>query len=318
MKRISGSWLDFVHPLDAETQYWRETSRAFTCDQWRGKVAEMRSMGCDTIVVMAVSMDDKAVYHSSVVSGRWAMGCADPVRAVLDGAKEAGVGVYVGIGFYQHVGVGAYPDDPYFGPWHFELADELSHRYGDHPALAGWYYSTEARILNGAFDDGYIAFWRDLGAHLQTLTPDKRTLIAPVCIYNVAENERFVEQLRSMQVSHIAYQDTVGQARITVEQIPEMFGRLKRLHDAAGVPLWTDLELFVWEGQPYASPLMAGPIERIARQVEAETPYVEKILAYQLFALYNPPGSAQFCGHADSMAKYVEFMRWVEATEFDE
>ena len=95
-------------------------------------------------------------------------------------------------------------------------------------------------------------------------------------------DEGFVEQLKSVDCEFIAYQDGVGIANGCVEIAEEAFRNLKAAHDAAGrSELWADMEVFRFEGAAYRSALLPADPERIRAQLDAISPYAEKILVYQ-------------------------------------
>ena len=60
------------------------------------------------------------------------------------------------------------------------------------------------------------------------------------------------------------------------------------------------MEVFQFEGQVYQSALLPAPAERVIRQLEAVSPYVEKIFIYQYMGLINAPDSDAFAGHPNS------------------
>src|SRR5262249_6994996 len=160
--------------------------------------------------------------------------------------------------------------------------------------------------------DGYLDFTPKLSEHLRSLSQEKKILIAPYGTNKVQETDRFVEQIQSLGVDFVAYQDEVGVRKTRVEELEEIYTRLKRLHDRAGVPLWADVEIFEFEGEVYESPLIPASLERIQRQLEAISPYVEKLLCYQYHGLMNPPDSPQHCGHADTVRLYEKYVKWIQ------
>ena len=73
-------------------------------------------------------------------------------------------------------------------------------------------------------------------------------------------------------------------------------------------PTW---EIFEFEGVVYKSALLPAPFSRVRRQLEAVSPYVDKILVYQTLGMTNAPGSPAFAGHEDSTALYADYARWL-------
>ena len=109
----------------------------------------------------------------------------------------------------------------------------------------------------------------------------------------------------------IAYQDEVGVRKSSTEETPRYYEALRRAHDKAGrAALWADVELFNFQGETYQSPLLPAPFERIRRQLEAVSPYVDRILAYQYQGMLSRPGSAAFAGAPESARLYEDYMAW--------
>ena len=61
-KPITGSWFEFLHHNTAEGKYWNETITAFTEEQWRLKLREMKEAGLKYVVLMATALYDKAYF----------------------------------------------------------------------------------------------------------------------------------------------------------------------------------------------------------------------------------------------------------------
>ena len=310
MKPITGTWMDFQHQNPWDGEYWNRQTRVFSCEQWRGHVDEISGIGMDTIVIMSTALDDKSFYPSAFLKERWDLACEDPVEAVLTAADRNGQNVFVSAGFYGHQ-TEETSDAPDYLDWHLRLTEELYARCRDHRSFYGWYIPNEAEI-EGHFSDGFMNFTPRLTAHLRALDPARKILIAPYGTNKVQETDRFVEQIQRLGVDFIAYQDEVGVRKTQVEQLDEIYARLKRLHDRAGIPLWADMEVFEFEGKVYGSPLIPASIDRIRRQLAAISPYVEKVLCYQYHGLMNPPDSSQHCGHPDTIRLYQDYMRLCE------
>jgi hypothetical protein len=308
--KIEGTWLDFQHQNPYDGIYWNDQTRLFTCQQWQGKVDEIHGAGMDTIVLMSTALDDKAFYPSTFLDRRWELACEDPVEALLSAADRNGQKVFVSAGFYGHT-TEETSDAPDYFEWHQHLTEDLFARYHTHPSFYGWYIPNEASI-ESHYSDGFMAFTPRLTAHLRALSPDRKILIAPYGTNQVAEDDRFVEQIQSLGVDFIAYQDEIGVRKTRLDQLDAIYSRLRRLHDRAGVPLWADVEIFEFEGDVYRSPLIPASLERILRQLSILSPYVEKILCYQYHGLMNPPDSSQHCGHPDTVRLYQEYLRWLK------
>jgi len=73
--------------------------------------------------------------------------------------------------------------------------------------------------------------------------------------------------------------------------------------------LWADVEVFRFEGKVYQSALLPAPPEQVIKQLEAVTPFVEKILIYQYTGLINKPGTNVIAGHPDSLKLYKQLVK---------
>jgi sugar phosphate isomerase/epimerase len=312
-ERLQGSWMDFQHQNPHDGDYWNETTRQFTAEQWRGKVSEMAALGLKYIVIMSSALDDMAFYPSGFMP-RHELACEDPIAAVLEAAHTNNVDVFVSAGFYGHTTEETSEAGDYL-EWHRKLAAELYARYGAAPAFLGWYVPNEAEI-NGHYSAGFMSFMADFVPYLKSLDPTKRVLIAPYGTRKVVEDDAFAAQLRALGaagVDFIAYQDEVGVRKTQVDELDAIYARLRRLHDRAAEggqaapALWADTEIFEFEGATYASALIPASLDRIRRQLAAIAPYVDVMLCYQTHGLLNPPDSPQFCGHPNTVRLWKEY-----------
>lgn len=68
-KPITGTWFEFLHHNTAEGKYWNDTLTAFTEEQWREKIREMKEAGMRYIVLLATALHFKAYYKTSIFPG---------------------------------------------------------------------------------------------------------------------------------------------------------------------------------------------------------------------------------------------------------
>ena len=182
--------------------------------------------------------------------------------------------------------------------------NEVAEKYSHHKSFYGWYFPNETSI-NGHFRDFFIDYVNSCSSEAKRLTPNAETLIAPYGTRLVSPDDQFVKQLEQLDVSFIAYQDEVGVNKTSVDESAGFFEKLNRVHSKAGrSKLWADVEVFSFEGTAYKSALIPAQPERIIRQLEAVSPYVEKIFIYQYIGLINKPDTDIFAGHPDSALAY--------------
>jgi len=301
MKAISGTWLDFYHPNPYEGDTWNATTQQFTADDWSIKIEEMAEVGMDTFVLLNVALHGKSFYPSEAIPLRWDLVCGDPIEALLTAGDRLGLSFYIGLGFFTTPIMGSLSVRGDRNDLRYAVADELSRRYGRHRSFAGWYFPVEAAIFT-YFPEEYIAYANELADYCRRIGPQK-VLIAPYGTRSINGDDRFVAQLRALEVDYIAYQDEIGVDRTTFEAVEETFARLREAHDKAGKPLWADLELFRFQGKV----LMPGSFERVERQLSILSEYADKVLCYQYLGMMNKPGSSAYAGHETSVALYEAY-----------
>jgi len=312
VKPISGTWFEFQHHSQAEGKYWNPACQSFTEAQWREKISEISSTGMEYIVLMASAINSEAYYQSSIFP-QATLSCENPLEVLLSQADSCGLKVFMSNGFY--------------GDWrearknitdktviHKSLTamNELSEQFGHHKSLYGWYMPDETCIIRH-FNKKFIDYVNLCCEEARRLNPNNKTLIAPYGTNLVKSDAKYIRQLESMAVDYIAYQDEVGVKKTRVENSAGHYEKLKYAHDKAGrSTLWADIELFDFEGLVYRSALLPADFSRIKKQLEAVSPYVEKVLAYQYQGMMNEPGTAAFAGHPESETLYEDYMGWVK------
>jgi hypothetical protein len=99
----------------------------------------------------------------------------------------------------------------------------------------------------------------------------------------------------------------------TVTETSAFYQGLRKAHDRAQkAKIWADVEIFEFEDEVYNSALMPASFDRVLRQLEAVSPWVDKILVYQYQGMMNKPGSAAFAGSPASTKLYSDYLNWLE------
>ena len=185
--------------------------------------------------------------------------------------------------------------------------------FGKHPSFYGWYYPDET-CIDGHYDENFIKYCNAYSAHSHEIDPGLKTLIAPYGTCILKADDHFVDQLKRLDVDIVAYQDEIGVRKATTEQTGGFFKALREAHDKAGrSALWADMELFEFEGDVYHSALIPAAIERLEKQIEAISPYVDEILTYEYIGIMNEPGTIAYAGHPDSVDYYRQYERLLKA-----
>ncbi len=312
---ITGSWFEFRHHNTKEGKYWNDTLQSFTENQWRTKLQEMKAAGIDQLAMLATALKDKAYFKTDVFPQKWQLAVDDPIETVLDEADMLGIKVYVSTGFY-----GNWRDpwtnitDPKVLGRTLRAMNELAGLYGHHKSFYGWYYPDETWI-NGYMDEKFIEYVNLSSAEVHRLGSRFKTLIGPYGTKDLHADDRYARDLERLDVDFIAYQDEVGVEKSTPDQTERYFKALKKAHDKAGrAKLWADVELFRFEGEVYNSALMPAPFERIKKQLEAVSPYVEKIFCYQYPGLMSKPESTARLGHPDAEKLYADYINYFKTS----
>lgn len=309
---IRGSWISIWWD-DRRHFYWNDPCLKYTAKQWQLAVKDAADLGFEYLVLLAVAKGGKAFYDTPLLP-KLEMACPDPLEALLTGADKYGVKFFISSDWYAEWDERALVDPDRIAKRH-QMMGELAARYGKHRSFYGWYWPNEA-CLSPYYSDNFIKHVNECGAEARRLMPKAKTLIAPYGTSKAVCDDRYVRQLERLEVDVIAYQDEVGCLRMTPEQSAVSFERLHRAH--ARVPqraLWADVEVFAWEGPPnkQTSPLIPAPFPRVQAQLEAVSPFVEKILIYQYQGLMNNPASHAFAGHPESTRLYTDYRAWLRS-----
>jgi len=304
IRPIEGSWFEFQHISAVEGTPWNPALEKFTAEQWDAKIKELADAGLRDLVLVNIAGYGKTFYPSALMP-KHKLGCEDPLEVVLFAADKYGVRFFVSNGFFGDWTQAAFlMKDPEVHKLRIKAMDEVAEKYGRHKSFYGWYYPNELGI-QGHYTDFFIDYVNACSAEARRLTPKARTLIAPYGTRNVRADDEFVRQLERLDVDFIAYQDEVGVEKTKVEESAAFYEQLHNLHKKAGRSrLWADVEVFRFAGTVYKSALLPAPAERVIRQLDAVSPYVEKILVFEYPGLINRPGSLAFAGPAESVGLY--------------
>ncbi|MBN1900303.1 DUF4434 domain-containing protein [Candidatus Sumerlaeota bacterium] len=310
IKPIKGSWFEFQHHWGVEGKYWDKECSDFTEHQWEKKIEEVAEIGFDHLVLLDVACNGKAYYDTSLFP-KFPFGCEDPLEICLKTADRLGIRFFIGVGFFITTNISWEGiNSPEETRKTLQFMNEIAERYGRHPSFYGWYLPHEAKI-DGHYEEEYVKYVQNCNREGRKLLPNGKMLIAPFGTRLAIPDDKYVKQLERLGVDFIAYQDEVGVRKSRVEELPAFYEGLKKAHERAGcAEIWADVEIFDFEGAVYQSALIPAPFERVKRQLEAASPYVEKILVYQYQGMMNKPGSAAFAGHPESTQLYRDYEKF--------
>lgn len=320
MKMIKGTWFEFRHHNAKEGKYWNPVCRKFTESQWRTKIKEMHDIGMEYLVLLCSSLVytdyAEAYFETDIYPFPEDMVCKNPLEVLLDECDKWGMKVFMSCGYYGPC-TNAYKNmvSPEVTALAFKAMKQLWEKFGTYKSFYGWYYPDETGA-DGYFHEDFITYVNTYGEYIHRLAPDTKTLIAPYGTRKIIADEKYIDQLKALDVDFIAYQDEVGVRKSTPEETGAYFKALREAHDKVGKSaIWADVELFDFEGDVYRSALIPSDMERVEKQLKAVSPYVDVILCYQYLGMLNEPSTNAYCGHPDSLKFYEDYKAFKEKYE---
>jgi hypothetical protein len=313
-KPILGSWISVLWS-DRRHYYWNAACAKFSREQWEYAVKEVADVGMKYLVLLATVEGGKAFFDTPLAPKAKELNCGDPIEAMLSAADTYGVKFFVSTGFLGGWLGDKTLTDPKLAKGRFEVMAQVAGKYAHHRSFWGWYLPDEAGI-GPYFRDAYIEHVKMYGREARRLAPQSKILIAPWGTHTAVCDDKYVGQLERLDADIIAYQDEVGCRHATIETSRAAYEKLRRAHDR--VPqraLWADVEVFDWEGPANlpTSPLVPAPFQRIKRQLEAVSPYVDVVTIYQYQGLFSRPGSKAPVSHPGTTKLYGDYVDWLKS-----
>jgi hypothetical protein len=310
VKPIAGFWSEFLHSSDAEGKYWNSVLPGFSEMQWCAKIREMSDIGMWYLVLMAVANNGKTFYPSKL-QPQYDYVCNDPLEAVLSEADLCGIKFFVSNDFWGN------SDDTYnmmtdknISALREKAMVEIVEKYGHHQSFYGWYYPNESGLWN-TIDDLTLRYVNDCSRIARQLMPKSVNLIASYGTKSVRADGEYVRKLEKLDIDIIAYQDEVGVKKTRAGYASKYFETLCLAHKKAGrAKIWADIEIFGFEGDVYKTALIPADFNRVLKQMEDISSFVDNILIYQHLWLMNKPGSMVFAGHPESTDLYEVYAHW--------
>ena len=312
VRPITGSWFEFQHHATVEGVDWNPALVRFTTEQWQAKVKEIADAGLDVLVLMSTAVYYRAFFDTTIYP-KWKLACADPIEAVLSAADKHNVKFFIGVGFYGNWQSDKTIVDPVANRYRLQSLSELTCRYGHHPSFHGWYWPDEAEI-NPYYAPEFLTYVNTLSKEARRLMPKAPIMIAPYGTRIVKPDDQYVRQLDALDVDIVAYQDEVGVRKSKTSETSAFYEGLRRAHDRSQkAKLWADVEIFDCEREVYKTALVPAPFDRVRLQLEAVSPWVDKILVYQYLGMMNQPGTTAFAGSPASAKLYTDYHSWLKS-----
>lgn len=269
------------------------------------------------LVLMSIAAQGKAFYDTELAP-KFHMGCDDPIGTVLSAADEFGIKFFISNDFW---GADSNPykmmTDKEIQMKRYKSMEELYAKYGHHKSFYGWYFPNES-WLDPYFGEFVIPYVNGCTEVARSLDPRFVNLIAPYNIKKAKCDDAFVHQLEQLDIDIVAYQDGVGVGGTKLEESAHFYEILSDAHKRAGRSrIWADMELFYFEHTTYGNLIAADFESRIIHQMEAISPFVEKILVFQYLGIMNKPNSKAHAGLRDETVRlYNQYMNWYNKQNF--
>ena len=287
---------------------------------WRAKVLEMKKMGMEYLVLMAVANEGLSYYPSSLMGWQYPKWRQSPVDAIMDAASENGMKVFMSTGWAKDQDDNL--RDPAIKGRQIEMMAELAGIYGMHPAMHGWYLPVED-CFGPVLSDYAVDAVNALTAKARELTPGKKILISPYGIFNSDfDDPRYAEQVCRLDVDIIAYQDEIGCVRekYPLTRLRENWKKLREIHDKAGIEMWANCESFAWEGNTNdrTSALVPASFNRfLSQQIAASAGGVDRIISFMFAGIYDDPSSEYRLGQPRLSAQaHSDYMAWLDGEKY--
>jgi len=319
---ISGSFITCFHPNVWDMQYsdatllWKE-------ENWRALIQDMHDIGMDTIIWANTAFWGRPLFpgYEKSVGLPLTMGCIDPLRTVAEKADRLNMKVFYGMGLRGRVSQvrdynrlqKPWPDNWF--RWNTALAKALVDRYGSHKSFAGLYNPYEID-----FHDHHFELYEKLiKGYLRPSIGKVPLLISPGNLGNAPNPDKLIRDMERIDIDILAPQDLGGRYQDNDQSIRSAHKNAEALKRFAqplkniGVTLWSNIETFDFESTPDGrNALIAGPIERIARQIEIQSPHVEKLITWIYPGVMNRHTELVNIGHPSTDKLYNDYVAYLK------
>lgn len=319
---LRGSFISCFHPNVWDMQYsdrtlmWKE-------ENWRALIQEMHQIGMDTVIWANTAFWGRPFFpgYESTVGLPFTMGCTDPLRTVAEEADRLDMKIFYGMGLRGRVSqVQDYhrlqkPWPDVWFQWNTALAGALVERYGDHKSFAGLYNPYEIDFK----EHHYELYEKLIKEYLRPVIGRVKLLISPGSLGNVPNPDTLLKSLERIDIDILAPQDLGGrhqdinQALDAVRKNADALERFARPINNIGVTLWANCETFVLESTPDGrNACVPGPIERITRQIEIQSPLVEKLITWIYPGVMSRHTELVNIGHPSSDKLYHQYVSYLK------
>ncbi|MEN6452587.1 MAG: DUF4434 domain-containing protein [Thermoguttaceae bacterium] len=292
IRPITGTWLNLFYEDVRYTYTNPKQIDLIRPEAWPIKIRELSELGVKRLILLAVVNDGKAWYESDFLPRVFHDGQESPVSAIMNAADRHGMDVFMSCGWGTTQA--ADPTKPDIQDLQLKIMRETAKRFSGHKSFFGWYFPCEFSAAPNISDPS-IEWVNRFSAEARRLTPKAKILISPFFAHKAVADDKYVAQLKKLDVDIIAYQDSVGCVFTTQPEIKRQFAKLRWAHDQVPrIALWGNVETFTWPGgcyYPDYSPLIPGAFPRILSQMTGASPYVDETISYTVQGMMDKPGS---------------------------
>lgn len=320
---ISGSFFDLIHVNSWDAAYWTDRCRFWKEENWRTLMQDMYGMGIDTVICTATADWARPFFagYEKTVGLPLQFGCEDPLGICIDEIDKLGMQIFLGAGLRGRVSqVRDYsrmekPWPDYWFQWNTALAEALVGRYGHRKCFAGLYIPYEVD-----FKDTEVELYeRLIKQYLRPVIGSVKLLASPA--FTGLEESQFTQLpdlVERTGIDLLAAQDCGGRdqniekALSLVRKHVHALEILQKPLERRGIELWSNVEVFGREWGPDGRPrCIAGPIERIRKQIEMQQSFVKKLICYQYQGIMNRHTTLVNIGHSGTEILYNDYQNYL-------
>lgn len=323
--RLRGSFFDLAHVNLWDAAYWTDTCRFWTEENWRALFQDMHGIGIDTAICVSTALWGRPVFagYEKTVGRPLRFGCDDPLGVCVDEAEKLGMKMFFGVGFRgrcsqvrDYAGMEPPWPDVWF-QWNAALAAAVVDRFGGRPSFAGLYIPYEIDFRGFEVD----LYEKLIRKHLRPAVGKIKILASPGNLgvdLPGPQLDGLPALVERTGIDILAPQDyggrgSVEHARTVVSQQVEALKKVRKPLADIGVALWSNCEVFGFEPSPDGRCYcIAGPMERIRRQIEMQAPLVEKLVCYQYQGIMNRHTRLVNIGHPDTEKLYRDYTAYLK------
>lgn len=277
---------------------------------WQRELEAMKRAGLRTIVIQWLAHNERTFMPAEP-------GAVDPTEIILSFADRHAMEVYLGLfmddDWWKWTPAAGLPERLVRGTT--TTVEAAWSRYGNHASLAGWYIPPEpSDLLDPAAIPELNAFLRATSDHCKRLSGGMPVAFAPFLTGQV--EPRLVEKhytalLTDSGIDIMMVQDSVGARswdQAVHTRVVPLFRAMRSACLAAGVEMWSDLEIFHnTTGIADKPAFIASDIRRLGQQLAAEAPFVSKFIAFDCFHYMSPHrGDRQRAFHEAYLREFVD------------